>query len=134
LTAANVGAEAELDYGDRSGERWRWTDWLAGTYGAGVMRLDAAGVVSAMEGNDGGRRWSIRDAMLSDAAACVCGNTGATGLLAWDDGDGHVGRRVTAGLPSLNVTALAEREGELYVGTDNGLVRIAEISRAGERG
>jgi ligand-binding sensor domain-containing protein len=33
---------------------------------------------------------------------------------------------MTAGLPSENVTAMAERGGEIYVGTENGLVRIAE--------
>jgi ligand-binding sensor domain-containing protein len=33
---------------------------------------------------------------------------------------------VTAGLPSRNVTALAARDGYLYIGTDNGLVRILE--------
>ena len=33
---------------------------------------------------------------------------------------------VTSGLPSRDVTALAERGGEIYVGTENGLVRIAE--------
>jgi ligand-binding sensor domain-containing protein len=38
-------------------------------------------------------------------------------------------RRWTAlrdGLPSTNVTALAEGDGYIYVGTDNGLVRIEE--------
>jgi hypothetical protein len=30
------------------------------------------------------------------------------------------------GLPSLNVTALAESNGILYAGTDNGLVKILE--------
>jgi len=29
-------------------------------------------------------------------------------------------------LPSLNVTALTEGNGYLYIGTDNGLVRIPE--------
>jgi ligand-binding sensor domain-containing protein len=29
-------------------------------------------------------------------------------------------------LPSMNVTALAEGNGYIYVGTDNGLVRIEE--------
>ncbi len=33
---------------------------------------------------------------------------------------------VTEGLPSLNVTALAEANGFVYVGTDNGLLRIPE--------
>ena len=33
---------------------------------------------------------------------------------------------LTDGLPSLNVTALTESDGTIYVGTDNGLVRIQE--------
>jgi ligand-binding sensor domain-containing protein len=35
-------------------------------------------------------------------------------------------KTVTAGLPSLNVTALAIRNGVVYVGTENGLVKIDE--------
>jgi ligand-binding sensor domain-containing protein len=33
---------------------------------------------------------------------------------------------VVAGLPSPNVTALAVHDGYLYIGTDNGLIRIPE--------
>jgi len=33
---------------------------------------------------------------------------------------------VTAGLPSLNVTAVAVGNGFVYAGTDNGLVRFRE--------
>jgi ligand-binding sensor domain-containing protein len=33
---------------------------------------------------------------------------------------------VNEGLPSFNVTALAQSNGNIYVGTDNGLVRIQE--------
>ena len=33
---------------------------------------------------------------------------------------------VTTGLPPLNVTAFAARSGEIYIGTENGLVRIPE--------
>jgi ligand-binding sensor domain-containing protein len=33
---------------------------------------------------------------------------------------------LTEGLPSLNVTALAAANGIVYVGTDNGLLRIPE--------
>ena len=36
------------------------------------------------------------------------------------------GLRSTHGLPSANVTALAAANGYLYVGTDNGLVRVQE--------
>jgi ligand-binding sensor domain-containing protein len=34
--------------------------------------------------------------------------------------------KVNEGLPSSNVTALAQSNGNIYVGTDNGLVRIQE--------
>jgi ligand-binding sensor domain-containing protein len=33
---------------------------------------------------------------------------------------------IREGLPSLNVTALAAANGYIYIGTDNGLVRIPE--------
>jgi len=42
------------------------------------------------------------------------------------DASGTRWRTVAAGLPSLNVTALAIRNGVVYVGTENGLVKIAE--------
>ena len=35
-------------------------------------------------------------------------------------------KTITAGLPSLNVTALAIHEGVVYIGTENGLVKISE--------
>jgi len=35
-------------------------------------------------------------------------------------------RAIAEGLPSSNVTALAADNGYLYVGTDNGLVRVSE--------
>ena len=34
--------------------------------------------------------------------------------------------QITAGLPSLNVTAFAERDDEIYIGTANGIVRLPE--------
>jgi ligand-binding sensor domain-containing protein len=42
------------------------------------------------------------------------------------DATGTRWHTVTAGLPSSNVTAVAIDRGVVYVGTDNGLVRIAE--------
>jgi ligand-binding sensor domain-containing protein len=35
-------------------------------------------------------------------------------------------QKVSKGLPSENVTAMAERDGFVYVGTEDGLVKIAE--------
>jgi ligand-binding sensor domain-containing protein len=47
------------------------------------------------------------------------------GLFVYERASGRW-RVITAGLPSLNVTALELSGGYLYVGTDNGLVRAAE--------
>lgn len=97
--------------------------WMAGTYGAGVMLLDGNGQFSPMEG-------ATRDMVVNPNAMLatethIFAGTLSNGLWVYSRASGHWSR-VTAGLPSLNVTALAERNGELYVGTDKGLVRIAE--------
>jgi ligand-binding sensor domain-containing protein len=42
------------------------------------------------------------------------------------DANGTRWKTVSAGLPSLNVTALAIHNGIVYVGTENGLVKIDE--------
>ena len=47
------------------------------------------------------------------------------GLYVMERGSGRW-RAIVEGLPSLNVTAVTAANGFLYVGTDNGLVRIAE--------
>jgi ligand-binding sensor domain-containing protein len=47
------------------------------------------------------------------------------GLFVFDRATGRWTNTV-AGLPSRNVTAIAAGNGYVYVGTDNGLVRIAE--------
>jgi ligand-binding sensor domain-containing protein len=97
--------------------------WMVGTYGAGVMLLDADGHFSPMEGVT--RNMVVNpNAMLATGAHIFVG-TLSDGLWVYSRASGRWSR-VTAGLPSVNVTALAERNGELYVGTENGLVRIAE--------
>jgi len=55
----------------------------------------------------------------------VLAGTLGGGLLV-GDATGTRWKTVTAGLPSLNVTALAVRGGVVYVGTESGLVKIAE--------
>jgi ligand-binding sensor domain-containing protein len=98
-------------------------DWMVGTYGAGVMRLDQNGRFTAMEGAT--RTMEVNpNAMLSTDAHIFAGTLG-DGLWVWSRASGRW-RQVSAGLPSENVTAVAARDGEVYVGTDNGLVRIAE--------
>ena len=101
-------------------------DWFAGTYGAGVFKL---------HGGDG--RWQAltdaKDGLIVNPNAMVAtsdriyAGTLGRGLIVFDRGSGRWAA-ANVGLPSLNVTALAIAGGYLYVGTDNGLVRL----RAGE--
>jgi ligand-binding sensor domain-containing protein len=120
LTVSNSGLKhnwvtAIVPMGDGS--------WMAGTYGAGVMRLGADGRFTAMEGAT--RAMDVNpNAMLQTDAHVFAGTLGQ-GLWVWSRAAGRW-RQITAGLPSENVTAIAARDGRVYVGTDNGLVRIAE--------
>jgi ligand-binding sensor domain-containing protein len=98
-------------------------DWLIGTYGAGVLRLGADGSVSSTEATRMGVVVNPT-AMAADGRIVLAGTLGQ-GLL-MSDATGLRWRTITAGLPSLNVTALAIRNGVVYVGTENGLVKIAE--------
>lgn len=98
-------------------------EWMIGTYGRGVIGLDSNGkfhsyelATAAMEINP--------NAMLVTKDHVFAGTLGE-GLFVYSREKG----RWTAlrdGLPSTNVTALAEGKGYIYVGTDNGLVRVAE--------
>jgi ligand-binding sensor domain-containing protein len=119
LTTGNSGLRANWITGLASvGD-----DWLIGTYGAGVFRLDSEGNIAATEAAGNGTIVNP-DAMLADGRLALAGTLGQ-GLLV-GDANGTRWRTVTAGLPSLNVTALAINKGTVYVGTDNGLVKIAE--------
>jgi ligand-binding sensor domain-containing protein len=98
-------------------------EWMVGTYGSGVMGMDRAGkfhsfeqVTAAMEINP--------NAMLATARHVFAGTLG-NGLYIYDRETARWSA-VSAGLPSRNVTALAQSNGYIYVGTDNGLVRIPE--------
>jgi ligand-binding sensor domain-containing protein len=99
------------------------SDWLVGTYGAGVMRLAADGSVTTTDATLPGVVVNPT-AMASDGRLALAGTLGR-GLLV-GDATGTRWRTVTAGLPSLNVTALAIHNGVVYVGTENGLVKISE--------
>ncbi|HTW79096.1 MAG TPA: two-component regulator propeller domain-containing protein [Terracidiphilus sp.] len=97
--------------------------WFVGTYGAGVMRLGPDGQFAAFE--HATRAMEVNfNAMLVTPSHVLAG-TLSDGLYIYDRDTGRW-RQWTAGLPSMNVTALAERDGEIYIGTDNGLVRVAE--------
>ena len=98
-------------------------DWFVGTYGAAVMRLTPAG---AWEQFDDLKTAAVinPNAMLTTSAHVYAGTLGG-GLLVYDRAKGRW-RTSGTGLPSMNVTALAASGGSLYIGTDNGLVRIRE--------
>ena len=97
--------------------------YVLGTYGGGLMRMDPAGEMASMAGAP--RDGIINpNALLATETHLYAGSMGG-GLWVYGRASGRW-QQVTAGLPSRNVTALAARDGELYVGTENGLVHIAE--------
>jgi hypothetical protein len=98
-------------------------EWLVGTYGAGVLRLAEDGSVTSTDATRAGMVVNPT-AMVADGRVVLAGTLGQ-GLMV-GDATGTRWKAVTAGLPSLNVTALALHNGIVYVGTENGLVRISE--------
>jgi ligand-binding sensor domain-containing protein len=99
------------------------SQWMVGTYGAGVLGLDRAGHFRSFE-NATGPVEINPNAMLVTRDHVFAGTLGK-GLYVYERESGRW-FAVAAGLPSLNVTALASGSGYLYVGTDNGLVRVQE--------
>jgi ligand-binding sensor domain-containing protein len=99
--------------------------WFVGTYGGSVEMLDAAGHITPMS-TPAPAAVINPNAMLTTSRHVFAG-TLDNGLLVYDLASQRWSE-VIAGLPSRNVTALAERNGELYVGTENGIVRIREVT------
>jgi ligand-binding sensor domain-containing protein len=97
--------------------------WWLGTYGAGIVRMDASGKFEASDGA-GGDLVINPNAMVATSRLLLAGTMGR-GLYAMNKNSGRW-FAITEGLPSLNVTALAAANGFVYVGTDNGLLRIPE--------
>jgi ligand-binding sensor domain-containing protein len=64
------------------------------------------------------------NAMLATGRVVLAGTMGR-GLYVMDRASGRWLARID-GLPSLNVTALAAANGLIYIGTDNGLLRVPE--------
>jgi ligand-binding sensor domain-containing protein len=98
-------------------------DWFAGTYGAGVLRLDASGDWHSFADLKPGFVVNP-NAMVVSGGQLYAGSLDR-GLFVYDRASGRW-TNTALGLPSRNVTALAAGDGYLYVGTDNGLVRMAE--------
>jgi ligand-binding sensor domain-containing protein len=99
------------------------SDWLTGTYGAGILRISADGTVSSTDAT--ARDTIVNPGAMASNSRFVLAGTLGKGLLVGDP-TGTRWRTITAGLPSLNVTATTIYNGTVYIGTDNGLVKIAE--------
>jgi ligand-binding sensor domain-containing protein len=101
--------------------------WLVGTYGAGIQTLSADGNRFSPIDLPAGAPHDLvinPNALLVTRTHVYAGTLGH-GMLVFDIAAGRWAI-VDKGLPSLNVTAFAERDGTLYIGTENGLVRIPE--------
>jgi ligand-binding sensor domain-containing protein len=98
-------------------------EWFVGTYGAGLFRLNALGTWNTFP--EASAAFEVNpNAMVSSSERVYAGTLGR-GLWVYQRNTGRW-TELTAGLPSHNVTALALADGYVYVGTDNGLVRIRE--------
>jgi ligand-binding sensor domain-containing protein len=139
LVAGTLGGLSVLEKGDvtanyttaTSSLKHNWitavvpvgSEWMVGTYGAGVVGLDRSGHFHAFE-NASGPFEVNPNAMLVTPSYVLAGTLGK-GLYLYDRQSGRWSV-IERGLPSLNVTALAAGGGYIYIGTDNGLVRIRE--------
>jgi len=99
------------------------SEWMVGTYGAGILELDRAGRFSSFETASG--PFEVNPNAMLVTTNYVLAGTLDEGLYLYDRQSGRWSV-IHDGLPSLNVTALAAAGGYIYIGTDNGLVRIPE--------
>jgi outer membrane protein assembly factor BamB len=101
---------------------------LVGTYGAGVETLSSQGRFTPIELPAGmPRDLVVNPNAIYATSLHIYAGTLANGMLVYSISSGRWSA-VTTGLPSLNVTAFAARAGEIYVGTENGLVRMPEAN------
>lgn len=98
-------------------------NWFIGTYGAGVIELDSTGRWTTFA--DLKRPLEINPNAMAVTQRSVYAGTLGQGLAIYNRASGRW-TTVATGLPSLNITALAARNGYLYIGADNGLVRVPE--------
>jgi len=139
LMAGTLGGISQLNQGDvkmnytttTSNLKHNWitavvpvgSEWMVGTYGAGVLALDGSGKFHPFETASDSLEINP-NAMLVTADHVLAGSLGQ-GLYIYDRGSGRWSV-IRNGLPSWNVTAFATANGYIYIGTDNGLVRIPE--------
>jgi len=98
-------------------------EWMVGTYGAGILRLDRSGRFDSFEVGSG--QFEVNPNAMLVLQNFVLAGTLGQGLYLYDRQSGRWSV-IRDGLPSLNVTALTAADGYIYIGTDNGLVRIPE--------
>ena len=100
---------------------------LVGTYGAGVMAFQADGTWQSFPDltQPAVRGFEVNPNALAASSRAAYAGTLGKGMAVWNKATNRW-HFVRDGLPSLNVTAIAVRNGIVYAGTDNGLVRIEE--------
>lgn len=139
LLAGTLGGLSQLNQGDirvnyttgNSNLKHNWitaivpvgSEWMVGTYGAGVFGLDSSRRFHPFETASGPLEINP-NAMLATPDFVLAGTLG-NGLYLYSR---HSERWsvIRNGLPSLNITAFTFINGYVYIGTDNGLVRIPE--------
>src|SRR5882762_4848555 len=99
------------------------SEWMVGTYGAGILGLDRSGHFQSFEVGSG--QFEVNPNAMLVTSSYVLAGTSGQGLYLYDRQSARWSS-IRDGLPSSNVTALAAANGYIYVGTDNGLVRIRE--------
>jgi ligand-binding sensor domain-containing protein len=97
--------------------------WFIGTYGAGVLRMDASGRWEGFADLRGQIEINTNAMVATDRA--VYAGTLDRGLAVYSLASGRW-NFWTRGLPSNNVTAVEARGGIVYIGTDNGLIKVPE--------
>jgi ligand-binding sensor domain-containing protein len=100
-------------------------EWFVGTYGAGVLRLDSLGHWEPFDDLRGPLDINTNAMVVSQAG--VYAGTLDRGLAVYNRTSGRW-NFFLSGLPSANVTAVEVRGGMVYIGTDNGLVKVPETT------
>ncbi len=103
-------------------------DFFVGTYGAGVLRINERGLWETFDDLRG--TIEINANAMAAAPGAVFAGTLDRGVAIYNMASGRW-TFFTAGLPSRNVTAVEARGGMLYIGTDNGLVKIPQSTLVG---
>jgi ligand-binding sensor domain-containing protein len=103
-------------------------DFFVGTYGAGVLRITNRGVWETFDDLRG--TIEINANAMAATPIAVYAGTLDQGLAVYNLASGRW-TFFASGLPSRNVTAVEARGGMLYIGTDNGLVKVPESTVMG---